>query len=424
MRVDLPFGRELLPIEVPDYATVLRPNPTASTLGPVEAIRDALRNPIAGPPLTERVNPGDDVAIVVSDITRPVPNQTLLGPILHDLKAAGVSERDVTIVNGTGLHRECTDEELREMLGSDLPKRLRIVQHVARDRSTLVEVGRSSRGVPVEFCRAYVEADVRIVTGFVEPHLFAGYSGGAKGVMPGVAGADIVMSNHGAANLSHPEASWCKTHGNPVWEEIQATVALCPPHFLLNVTIDTERRVTGIFAGDLAEAHDKAVQQAASQYQVPIGHPYDVVVVTNMGYPADTTFYQSVKGMSVAAEAVRDGGAIVLVAGCVEGIGSDDYVAGLHEAGSPRGLLSLIYADERTPRHDQWQIQCQAIAQAKATVYAHTKISFGDTRTCHVEYSADPSQTVRDLVEAARARGREGSVLVMPHGQLTVPVIR
>ena len=424
MRVDMPFGRDLLPLDVPDHATVLRPIPVASMLGPVEAIRDALRRPIAGPALAERVNPGDDVAIVVSDITRPVPNQTLLGPILGELKAAGVAERDITIVNGTGLHRECTDAELREMLGPDLPKRLRIVQHVARDRSTLVEVGRSRRGVPVEFCHAYVEADVRIVTGFVEPHLFAGYSGGAKGVMPGVAGADIVMSNHGALNLGHPDASWCKTLGNPVFDEIQATVALCPPQFLLNVTLDNQRRVTGVFAGDMDAAHEKAIEQAASQYQTPITHPYDVVVVTNMGYPADTTFYQSVKGISVAAEAVREGGAIVLVAGCTEGIGSDDYVAGLHEAGSPKELMTLICAEDRTPRHDQWQIQCQAMAQAKATVYAHTRMSFGDTRTCHVEYSADPSQTVRELVAAAQARGREGSVLVMPHGQLTVPVIR
>src|SRR5436190_683732 len=309
MRVDLPFGREALPIEVPDNAIVLRPNPTASMLGPVEAIRDALRNPIAGPPLTARVNPGDDVAIVVSDITRPVPNQTLLGPILQDLKAAGVSERDITIVNGTGLHRECTDEELREMLGPDLPKRLRIVQHVARDRSTLVEVGRSNRGVPVEFCRAYVEADVRIVTGFVEPHLFAGYSGGAKGVMPGVAGADIVMSNHGATNLAHPRASWCVIEGNPVARQIRDIVALCPPHFMLNVTIDTERRITGVFAGEMEPAHEAAVRQAEQQYVTPITKPYDVVVVTNMGYLADTTLYQSVKGMSVAAEALRDGGA-------------------------------------------------------------------------------------------------------------------
>ena len=359
---------ELLPIEVPDYATVLRPNPTASMLGPVEAIRDALRNPIAGPPLTERVNPGDDVAIVVSDITRPVPNQTLLGPILQDLKAAGVSERDITIVNGTGLHRECTDEELREMLGPDLPKRLRIVQHVARDRSTLVEVGRSRRGVPVEFCRAYVEADVRIVTGFVEPHLFAGYSGGAKGVMPGVAGADIVMSNHGAANLGHPDASWCKTQGNPVWEEIQATVALCPPQFLLNVTINTERRVTGIFAGDLAPAHEKAIEQAASQYQVPIGHPYDVVVDEH-GLPGRHHVLPAGEGHVGAAEAVRDGGAIVLRR-CVEGIG-DDYVAGLHEACKPK-LLHLIHADERTPRPT---VADPCRRWRRPSRHAHTEIS-------------------------------------------------
>ena len=424
MRVELPFGRELLPIEVPDTANVLRPIPVAATLDPVEAVRNAVRRPISGPALRERVNPGDDVAIVVSDVTRPVPNQTLLGPVIAELRAAGVAERDITIVNGTGLHRECTEAELVEMLGAEYAKRFRIIQHVARERSTLVEVGRSPRGVPVELCRAYVEADVRIVIGFVEPHLFAGYSGGAKGVMPGVAGADIVMSNHGAANLGHPLASWCQTAGNPVFEEIQAVVALCPPHFLLNVTLDNERRITGVFAGDMAPAHDKAIEQAASQYQTPIAHPYDIVVVTNMGYPADTTFYQSVKGMSVAAEAVREGGAILLVAGCEEGIGSNDYIAGLREAGTPAALLNLICAAERTPRHDQWQIQCQAMAQAKAIVYMHSKLSPADTSACHVEYSADPSQTVQELIAEAQSRGREGSVLVMPHGQLTVPVIR
>jgi nickel-dependent lactate racemase len=309
------------------------------------------------------------------------------------------------------------------MLGKDIVKRYRVVQHVARDPSTLVEVGKN-RGVPVELCRAYVEADVRIVTGFVEPHLFAGYSGGAKGVMPGVAGAHIVMSNHGAANLAHAKASWCVTDGNPVFEQIQSVVALCPPQFLLNVTIDTERRITGVFAGEMLHAHQAAVRQAAQQYLAPIRNPYDVVVVTNMGYPADTTLYQSVKGMSVAAEAVREGGAIVLVAGCEEGIGSEDYREGLAEAPTPADLLRQITSAERHARHDQWQIQCQAMVQAKARVYVRSLMTEAETRAAHCEYTDDASRTVQELVEAAQAKGREGSVLVMPHGQLTVPVIR
>jgi len=421
MKVGLPFSRETLSIDVPDGATVLLPSAVAPLPDPSSAVLDALQGPIAGPPLRETVRPGQSVAIVISDITRPVPNQLLLEPVLAELRAAGVADDDVTIVNGTGLHRANSDEELAEMLGPDIPRRFRIVQHDARDPHTLVKVGRS-RGVPVEMCRAYVEAEVRIVTGFVEPHLFAGYSGGPKGVMPGVAGADIVMSNHGAPNLAHPSARWCVTEGNPVWEEMRAIVRLCPPQFLLNVTLDSERRLTGVFAGDLDAAHAAAVAQAARQYQATISHPYDVVVVTNMGYPPDTTLYQSVKGMSVAAEGVREGGAILLVAGCEEGIGSRDFEEGLKAAASPAALLERILKTEQ-PRHDQWQIQRQAMVQAKARVYLHSRLTKAQTKAAHLEYSADPSATVRDLVMEAQSKGRDGSVLVLPYGQLTVPVI-
>jgi nickel-dependent lactate racemase len=369
------------------------------------------------------VQAGQTVAIVVSDITRPVPNATLLPPLIDELHAAGIEDEAITIVNGTGLHRINTPDELDEMLGRELASRYRVVQHVARDHSTMLEVGRSDRGVPVEFCRAYVEADVRIVTGFVEPHLFAGYSGGAKGVMPGVAGARIVMSNHGAANLSHPRARWCVSNGNPVFEEMRAICDLCPPQFLLNVTLDSGRGITGVFAGDLIPAHDAAIRQAESQYMVPIAQPYDIVVVTNMGYPADTTLYQAVKGLSVAAEAVREGGAILLVAGCEEGIGSDDY-AGLLRSGESMGQLLDRIQGEQEHHHDQWQVQCQAMVQARARVVVHSQLTAEQARSAHVEYSTDPSSTVRELVAAAQARGRAGSVLVMPHGQLTVPVVR
>jgi nickel-dependent lactate racemase len=422
MRVDLPFGREMLPVDVPDNATVLLPSAVQALADQRGAVVDALRNPLAGLPLRDRVSLGQRVAIVISDITRPVPNQLLLEPVLAELAAAGVPDADVIIVNGTGLHRGNSDAELAEMLGPDIPMRYRIVQHDARDRSTLVEVGRS-KGVPVEFCRAYVETDVRIVVGFVEPHLFAGYSGGPKGVMPGVAGADIVMSNHGAPNLAHPRATWCVMEGNPVVQEIRAVVDLLPPDFLLNVTLDSRRRLSGVFAGDMYPAHAAAIEQAAGQYQAPIPRPFDVVVVTNMGYPPDTTLYQSVKGMSVAAQGVREGGAILLVAGCEEGIGSRDYEEGLRAAGSPAALLERILHTEQ-PRHDQWQIQCQAMVQTKARVLLHSKLSPKQTKAAHLEYAADASQALRELVADARASGNEGSVLVMPYGQLTVPVVR
>jgi len=422
-RVALPFDRGELLVELPDEAVVLRPNPTTPLADAASAVRESLAHPLAGPPLHGRVRARQSVAIVISDITRPVPNETLLGPVIEELRAAGIRDEDITIVNGTGLHRPNTPAELEWMLGREIASRYRVVQHEARRPETLATVGRSSRGVPVELCRAYVEADVRIVTGFVEPHLFAGFSGGPKGVMPGVAGAQIVMSNHGAANLSHPRARWCVTDGNPVFEEMQAVAALCPASFLLNVTLDAQRRISGVFAGEPSPAHAAAIAAARRQYEVPIPGPFDVVVATNMGYPADVNFYQSVKGMSVAAEAVSEGGAIVLVAGCAEGLGGPEYVDLLTRGESAASLLRDICAAGET-RHDQWQVQCQAMVQTKAAVYVHSLLSRSETEAAHVAYCEDVGETLRRLAAESRAAGRRGSILVLPHGQLTVPVIQ
>jgi len=422
MRVALPFGKGTTEIDVPGSAMVLRPAPAPALADAGATLRALLTAPTAGPALRERFRAGQRVAVVISDITRPVPNRVLLPPIIEELEAAGARDEDIVIVNGTGLHRPNSEDELRWMLGEELCGRFRFVQHEARRPETLARVGNSARGVPVDLCRAYVEADFRVVTGFVEPHLFAGYSGGAKGVMPGVAGAETVMSNHGAANLSHPKARWCVTSGNPVFEEMREVTALCPPDFLVNVTLDPERRITGIFTGDWRAAHDAAILQAARQYTALVPAPYDVVVATNMGYPADTTLYQAVKGMSVAAEGVREGGAVLLVAACEEGLGGDEYVELLTGGESPESLLAEITAAER-PRHDQWQVQCQAMVQGKAEVHLHSLLSRSQTEAAHLGYSEDPSETVRGLVARAQAAGRPGSVLVLPHGQLTVPVV-
>jgi nickel-dependent lactate racemase len=197
---------------------------------------------------------------------------------------------------------------------------------------------------------------------------------------------------------------------------------MCPPHFLLNVTLDGDRNVTGVFAGDLAPAHEAAVAQARSQHLVSVPRPFDIVVTTNMGYPADTTLYQAVKGMSVAAEGVREGGAILLIAGCEQGIGSDDYAEGLRAAASPAALLDRILHTEE-PRHDQWQIQCQAMVQTKARVLVKSLLRDEQARAAHVEPVGDASVPVRELMAEAQRQGREGSVLVLPFGQLTVPVV-
>jgi nickel-dependent lactate racemase len=271
--------------------------------------------------------------------------------------------------------------------------------------------------------RRYLEAGVKIVVGFVEPHLFAGYSGGGKGLMPAIAGAGAVMANHGADMLAHPKATWCVTGGNPVFEEQRDLALLTKPSFLLNVTLNTERAITGVFAGELVAAHEAGIAQAERQYVRPVPRAYDIVVSTNMGYPADLNLYQSVKGMSVAAQAVREGGAIVLAAECREGVGLAEYVELLTSEASPRALLERIQAPGFAC-FDQWQVQIQAMVQAKADVWLHSSLSRADTESAHLRYCADVSATVEELRhQHIAAHGSEPSVLALPHGQLTVPRI-
>ena len=312
--IRLAYGREGLDVALPDGARVLAPHAVPALADPAAAVRAALRAPTASPPLAELVHPGQRVAIVTSDLTRPVPNRLLLEALLEVVRARGVGVADVVILNGTGMHGGNTPEELEAMYGAEIARGYRVVNHDARDAATLREVATDPRGAPVTIHRAYLEADVRIVTGFIEPHLFAGYSGGGKGVMPGIAGREAIMSNHSAAMVGDPRATFGVTAGNLIFEEMRRFALVTEPTFLVNVTMDAEQRVTGVFAGDLVAAHDAGIEACRRQALVEVDEPFDVVVTTNGGYPADLNLYQAVKGIAVAARAVRPGGHVILAA--------------------------------------------------------------------------------------------------------------
>ncbi len=423
MKVELPYGQTLLEAEVPDSATVLVPNEVPALPDPGAAVRDALARPLGSPPLRRLAKGAHSAVIVISDITRPVPNQTLLPPVLDELQAAGVPRAAVTILVGTGLHRAATSEEVSALVGDRIASAYRIVSHDARDRSSLAPGARTTTGATVDLNRTYVKADVRVLTGFVEPHLFAGYSGGGKAVLPGVAGADTIMANHSARNLFHPGATWCVTDGNPVFEEIRHAAISSNPTFAVNVTLSAGKRITGVFAGDLVAAHDAGIAQAARQALRRIPYEFDIAVVTNMGYPADLNLYQSVKGLSLAAKAVRHGGAIILVAECREGLGGREYVDLLRSERSPGALLQRL-EQPGFSQLDQWGVQILAMVQGRADVYLQSALSSEDARVAHVTPCDDVSSLVAELVRKQRSElGREPHVLVLPHGQLTVPVV-
>ncbi len=424
MKVHLAYGCDGLDVELPDSADVLSPERTPAMARPDAAVREALLRPLGSRPLSDLLRPSDRVAIVISDVTRPVPNQTLLPPILETLSAAGIANEYVVIVNGTGMHRPCTADELATMLGSDILERYRVVQHDARDGGSLTFLGTSTRGAEICLNAEYLRADVKILTGFVEPHIFAGYSGGGKAVLPGVAGADIVMSNHGAEMIGHPKATWCETEGNPIFEEMREVGLASRPTFLVNVTLNERREVTGVFAGEMQAAHEAGMAQAGRQAIQTISRRYDIVVSTNMGYPADINFYQSVKGASVGTCAVREGGAIVLAAECSDGLGHGDFVDLLTSEATPAALLDKVCAPGFA-QYDQWSVQGWAMVHRQADVYLHSSLSPEQCAAAHVRHSDDVGRTVEELSRRLRSQngGPEPTICVLPHGHLTVPQV-
>ena len=423
--VRLAYGREGLDVALPDGARVLAPHAVPVLADPAAAVRAALRAPLESAPLADLVQAGQQVAIVTSDLTRPVPNRLLLEALLEVLHARGVGAGDVVILNGTGMHRGNTPEELEAMYGADIARGYRVVNHDARDAAALREVATDPRGASVAIHRAYLDAEVRIVTGFIEPHLFAGYSGGGKGVMPGVAGRAAIMSNHSAAMVGHARATFGVTEGNPIFEEMRRFALVTDPTFLLNVTMDAEQRVTGVFAGDLLAAHDAGIEACRRQALVEVEAPFDVVVTTNGGYPADLNLYQAVKGIAVAARALRPGGHVVLAAECVEGVGHGGFGELLAAHGGHLELLEALRGAAWETVEDQWQAQLQALAQERGTVWLHSSLDEAATRATHLRYCADVGATVATLAAEIEAReGRAATVAVLPYGQQAVPVVR
>jgi lactate racemase len=322
MRVNLAYGQGHMPVELPDgLTTVIEPSHTPGLADERGAVLAALDKPIAARPLRDWLRPGSRVCVIFTDITRATPNERLIPWLLDYL--AEVPREQITLLNGTGTHRPNTPAELERLLTPAVVRDYRVLNHNAEDAASLIPLGTTRDGTPALLSRHLVEADARIVTGFIEPHFFAGFSGGPKGIMPGVAGLDTVMSNHGNANLSDPNATFGITKGNPLWEEMRDIALRAGPSFLLNVALNEQRQITGAFAGDLIAAHRVGCEFVRKSAMQAFAAPFDVVVTTNSGYPLDQNLYQGVKGMSAGARVLKPGGTLVLACECREGIPAD-----------------------------------------------------------------------------------------------------
>lgn len=422
MRVHLAYGKEGLDVDLPSEAQIIEPRFVPGLPNETAALRQALRRPLSALPLSEQVRPDDSVVIVHSDITRAMPNDRVLPVVLAELEAVGVSRAQITLLNALGTHRPQTDEELRTMLGAAIVENYRCLQHDAEDENNLVSLGESAFGHSVSVNRRYMDADFKILTGFIEPHFFAGFSGGPKAVLPGITGAASVQHNHGAHMIGHSQARWGVTYGNPLWEEMLEMARRTEPNLLLNVTLNRQRQITGVFAGDLEVAHQAGCDFCRQSAMVEVPHGFDIVVTTNSGYPLDLNLYQAVKGMSAAADIVRPGGSIIVAAQCWDGLPDHGaYAQLLRAAPSPDALLQRVY-EPGFSSPDQWQVQIQAQIQQKADVYVYSEgLSDDQIRAAHLLPTHDISATVQTLLQRY---GADATLCVLPEGPQTVPYLR
>ena len=421
MRVRLAYGTTGLPIDVdPGLTTVVEPVHHHAAPDQGAALRAALREPVAGPPLRARVKPGQTVAISACDGTRPQPRHLMIPAILEELD--GITRLDdIVILVATGTHRGNNSSELRQMFGDAVVDSVRIINHDARAAAELAFTGTHGNGVPVWLNRVWLDADVRITTGFVEPHFFAGFSGGPKLVAPGLAGLETVLVLHNAARIGDPRATWGITRGNPVHDDVRAIATATGVTFALDVVLNRDKEIVAAFGGDLLAMHAAACETAKGMAMRPVPAPFDVVVTTNSGFPLDQNLYQAVKGMSAAHQITKPGGTILCAAECRDGFPDHgSYRQVLASAPSPQALLDDIRARAETVP-DQWQVQIQAQIQAAHRVVMHTSyLSDSDLAAAHLEQTPDISAAIADALAAA---GPGARLCVLPEGPQTIPYL-
>jgi nickel-dependent lactate racemase len=419
--VELPFGEETLTVgSLPSERTTIVEPTAIPRADAVTELVCALRHPVAGRPLRDVARKGGTVAISVCDGTRPQPRHIVLPAILDELDGL-VRAEDIVILVATGTHRANTHAELRAMLGSDIADRVAVKNHDARDDSELMWIGRLGADVPVWLNQSWVDADIRITTGFVEPHFFAGFSGGPKMVAPGLAGLETTLTLHDASRIGHPNARWGMTDGNPVHDDIRAIASSTGTDYSLDVILDAEKNISRAFGGELLPMHREACAAARAASMLEVDKPFDVVLTTNSGFPLDQNLYQAVKGMSAAAQVVKPGGTIICAAECRDGFPDHGgYREQLTRSSSPKALLDEI-SQRHTTIPDQWQLQIQAKIQMHARVVMHTAfLSDDELAAAHLEQTSDIERTV---LEALASAGNDSRLCVLPHGPLTVPFV-
>jgi len=412
--LELAFDHSTATVQVPaaNLQAILAPQQSMNVVDPATLLRKALAHPIGTPRLSDLARPGQNVVIVTSDLTRPCPSEQLLPPVLEELARAGVAKSDTTIVVALGLHRPMTETELEAAVGLKVYRSVRVINH---DPMDTVRLGVTSAGTPVEIFRPVVEADLRICLGNVELHYFAGYSGGAKAILPGCASRATVQANH--AMMVRAEAATGQLEGNPVRADLEEGVAMLGVDFISNVVVDGDHSIVGAFAGDVTAAHRRGCELVARRSMVSIPRQAGIVLVSAGGYPKDVNLYQAQKALDNAMYAVRPEGIIILVAKCREGLGNQTFQTWMMEASRPEDVLQRIQKEFILGGH-----KAAAIASVllRARVYLVSGLPNELARQC----GFSPFDNVNEALKAALGKiGPTAEVIVLPQGGSILPAV-
>jgi len=422
MNVKLAYGKTGYSLELSDKYNIdiIEPRWVGSVNDQSLAITEALNNPYKSKSLKDIVKPIDKVAVIFSDITRATPYNIILPPLLNELR--NIPRENICFFCANGTHRLATDQELVKILGADIVRGYEIIQNDANNPGSHKYVGTTSSGNEVFINKKVLSCDIKILTGFIEPHFFAGFSGGGKAIIPGMAAVSTIKFNHSISHLSHEKVNWGITYGNPLWEEMMESAELVPGLFLLNITLNRNKEITNVFAGDLRSAHKAGSQFVKDSAMAPVDNLYDIVITSNSGYPLDLNIYQTVKGMSAAAQIVKPGGTIIMAAECWDGIPSNsDYETILTSVKSVDELMEFIKANESTLK-DTWQIYFQALIQIKANVYIFSdKLDDETIQRALFNPVKNITKLVDDLVKKV---GPEAKICVLPEGPQTIPYLK
>ncbi|HQO83206.1 MAG TPA: nickel-dependent lactate racemase [Synergistales bacterium] len=413
MEFKLAFGKGTLDLCIEDHriADVLEPAVIPGGRSSGDIINEALARPMGTPPLVDIVRPGDRIAVVTSDITRPCPSRELLPPVLEELRLAGAREEDITVMFALGSHRQHTEEEKLKLVGDEIFHRFRCIDH---DPLDCIHLGTTSRGTPVEIFRPVVEAERRICLGNIEFHYFAGYSGGAKAIFPGVSTRAAIQANH--RMMLEDCARTGNLDGNPVREDLEEIGKFLPLDFILNVILDQQKQIVHAVAGHYLEAHRAGCTVLDTMGKVPINEQADVVVVSAGGYPKDMNVYQAQKALDNAVWAVRPGGVVIWVASCEEGLGSAVFQQWIESSSKPEDLIERVKSDFQLGGHKAAAI---AMTLKKCSVLMVSSLDPATVSSFYVE----PSPSIdKALDKAFSITGPSARVIVMPTGGSTLPV--